>query len=427
MATFPTVNNRNVQYPNRFKHTRVLGTDEDGIVDLVPEPGTGQTGTELNSTFFQAIKTYIDDLIAALTDLFPVSIANGGTGGGTAAQARTNLGISTYSGMSIAEGTAGTATTLRVIRADYLKAVIQAVAPGGGGGSGKKYATKVIGNTTSGHTATDCDYLCNGTNDTAMFTNAFAAMSTIGGGTLVVLEGLYTVNQTVPLSSAPNPIEIVGYGAVIRSTNNGVLPDYSDPTLGCCLLFQYCNGITIRGLTFQMEHTLGLKKAIAIEQCDAVVVEDVVVANPDSGATPDETCAFALYNCFGPVINRCTVKGYHDYGVHVYLQGVGQATVSDCILVGRAWTGANVYGIQCIDTGYLTVRGCRFGEVSLGQPTFGIWNPGGSAMSYCRIIQNIFSVGIGPLTENGGAPVSIPGSVTTYGTYQSNNVFGINM
>lgn len=61
MATFPTVTDRDVQYPNRFTK---LDVDED-TVDLVPTPGTGTPGTILDAALFAQIETYIDEVTVA--------------------------------------------------------------------------------------------------------------------------------------------------------------------------------------------------------------------------------------------------------------------------------------------------------------------------------------------------------------------------
>jgi hypothetical protein len=61
MATFPTVTDRDVQYPNRFTKLDV----DDDTVDLVPAPGTGTPGTILDAALFTQIETYIDEVTVA--------------------------------------------------------------------------------------------------------------------------------------------------------------------------------------------------------------------------------------------------------------------------------------------------------------------------------------------------------------------------
>lgn len=60
MADFPTVVDRNVQYPNRFRRVFISGDETDAQVDLTPASGAGVLGTELNAAFFTSLKAYID-------------------------------------------------------------------------------------------------------------------------------------------------------------------------------------------------------------------------------------------------------------------------------------------------------------------------------------------------------------------------------
>lgn len=57
--------------------------------------------------------------------------------------------------------------------------------------SGKRTCRFVIGTSTAGWTQADCDYLCDGTDDQAEFSEAFNALMGLGGGELTVLSGEY--------------------------------------------------------------------------------------------------------------------------------------------------------------------------------------------------------------------------------------------
>lgn len=62
MATFPTVNDRVVQYPGRVKLVPVAGASD--TYDLRPVPGTvSAEGTNLDKTFFAGVKGYIDGFV----------------------------------------------------------------------------------------------------------------------------------------------------------------------------------------------------------------------------------------------------------------------------------------------------------------------------------------------------------------------------
>lgn len=88
---------------------------------------------------------------------------------------------------------------------------------GGTGGSGKRYARIVIGTSTAGWTASDCDYLCNGTNDSTQFTNAITALP--GGGEIVLLDGTYQLNSNVDIEKSCT-IRGAGLGANITASSN---------------------------------------------------------------------------------------------------------------------------------------------------------------------------------------------------------------
>ncbi|MEG2378037.1 MAG: right-handed parallel beta-helix repeat-containing protein, partial [Clostridia bacterium] len=67
-----------------------------------------------------------------------------------------------------------------------------------GGGYGKKYATFVIGTTASGHTATDVDYLCDGTADDVEIQAAINAIKyPIQHGKIIILPGTYNITQQI--------------------------------------------------------------------------------------------------------------------------------------------------------------------------------------------------------------------------------------
>lgn len=96
---------------------------------------------------------------------------------------------------------------------------------GGGGGDGKRYARFVIGTSTNGWTAADCDYLCDGTDDQVEINAAIAAFGSLSGGnaaygTIVLLDGNY--HLTAPLTLL-NYINLVGSGGacLVRETATG--------------------------------------------------------------------------------------------------------------------------------------------------------------------------------------------------------------
>lgn len=79
---------------------------------------------------------------------------------------------------------------------------------GSGGGDGKRYARFVVGTSTNGWTAADCDYLCDGVDDQVEINQAIDSLPDTGGEVLL-LDGTYNVNGYVGLLS----------GSTLRGTN----------------------------------------------------------------------------------------------------------------------------------------------------------------------------------------------------------------
>ena len=70
-------------------------------------------------------------------------------------------------------------------------------AGGGSGGDGKRYARIVIGTSTNGWTAEDCDYLCDGTDDEVEIQAAAQQLPDYIGGEIVLLDGTYNIGTYV--------------------------------------------------------------------------------------------------------------------------------------------------------------------------------------------------------------------------------------
>lgn len=125
---------------------------------------------------------------------------------------------------------------------------------GSGGGSGKKYATLVVGTTTAGHTADDVDYLCTGANDNVVIQSAIYALPT-SGGRIVLLSGTYDISSTVTLNRQNSVIQgqgpstvfsITGQEGINISGNNSALKDFK-----VLMTSDAYQGISISNATFK--------------------------------------------------------------------------------------------------------------------------------------------------------------------------------
>lgn len=88
-----------------------------------------------------------------------------------------------------------------------------------GGGSAKKYATCVVGITTSGHTAEMVDFLCDGTNDQAEIQTALSSL--ISGGKVLLLEGTYNLADGITLTQEATVLEGMGNSTYLKFAATG--------------------------------------------------------------------------------------------------------------------------------------------------------------------------------------------------------------
>lgn len=81
----------------------------------------------------------------------------------------------------------------------------------------KRFATIVVGSSTSGYTANDVDYLCSGQSDQLKINSAIAALPS-SGGNIVLLEGTYKPSAPITINKAN--INLVGVGNNTQITRN---------------------------------------------------------------------------------------------------------------------------------------------------------------------------------------------------------------
>ena len=106
------------------------------------------------------------------------------------------------------------------------------------GGAGKRTCRFVVGTSTAGWTESDCDYLCDGTDDQVEINAAIQALPS-GGGEIVILDGTYNITATIAMDKDNVKLSGNGNATVLRrmwdsSTGEGVIT-ITATNGGCCV------------------------------------------------------------------------------------------------------------------------------------------------------------------------------------------------
>ena len=94
--------------------------------------------------------------------------------------------------------------------------------------SGKRVCRFVVGTSTSGWTANDCDYLCDGTNDQEEINAAISALPG-NGGEVLLLDGTYNVTSSINLNILNAKLSGNGNSSKIVASANAIVVN-----AGCC-------------------------------------------------------------------------------------------------------------------------------------------------------------------------------------------------
>ena len=166
------------------------------------------------------------------------------------------------------------------IDADELNAISSTLesldAAGGTGGDGKRYARIVIGTSTNGWTAADCDYLCDGVDDQEEFNQAISYIKSLPNyathnnfDTIIILSGKY--NLTSPIS-ALHSINLIGTGGatLIRETATGEEPYNNMITIsfGSIVNINYEIGTSFEQVPTPTSFEILLSGGASVKQCN---------------------------------------------------------------------------------------------------------------------------------------------------------------
>ena len=178
-------------------------SEQHGYNYLMEQVNTAQSSINtINDAFADLATTEdINDLTAADVGADPT---------GTAAQAVSthNASPNAHTSLFVAKQNKLTGKQGQVVGFDS-QGNAQAQDPPGGG-SGKRVCRFVVGTSTAGWTADDCDYLCDGTADDVEINAAIQALPSTGGE-VVILDGTYNITATIAMNK--NYVTLSGNGA----------------------------------------------------------------------------------------------------------------------------------------------------------------------------------------------------------------------
>lgn len=222
----------------------------------------------------------------------------------------------------------------------------------GGGGSGKRYAVFVVGTSTAGWTAEDCDYLCDGVDDDVEIKAALAAMP-YSGGELIILPGTYNISSTINMSGTSTNHAGIIHGAgpdngacvVFKWTGNYVTddepPTESSSSESDCIL-NITNSI-VENISFNMGdgsqaggniglrvRTGGTARNCSFNECPTSILCTGIGAKVDNC---NITCYTGKYGCY---IAQGTVFGCYFYsGSKIAIASNSKSVSSSVIIIGN--------------------------------------------------------------------------------------------
>lgn len=250
-------------------------------------------------------------------------------------------------------------------------------------GSAKKYVTLVVGTSTSGHTTTDVDYLCDGTADDVEINAAIQALPE-GGGKILIREGAYDISAQIEIDK--DSVSIEGMGAstcLIRTFRAGNL--VPSGVLKIKSSYVVVNSMKIMG-EFTSSAIIKGDTSYGIwitNEATSIRVIDIELNNHTSTAIhiSGDNCA----------VENCKITKSGDRGIHIS-QGPG--------LIANNYVRQCTEGI-CISTYYVSAYGNILmnnseGDIAVASDA----NYNVISGNHCRSSKNITLEGLQLLVTN---------------------------
>ena len=222
---------------------------------------------------------------------------------------------------------------------------------GVGGGSGKRTTRFTVGSSQYGWTASDCDYLCDGTADEVEINAAIQALRTTGGE-VVLLDGLYNLASAILINK--DNVTLSGNGAntkIVRAFNDDEYDDQQGLVVinasGCVIRNLYFDGV--KG-TYTSNTAINLysgnnctiaDNTVVNSSCDGILVNGDYLTIDNNIINACDGNGLYLYKGNKHVATNNKITGSGLYGIYVY--NVKDATVSNNISTGNTDSGIKVY------------------------------------------------------------------------------------
>ena len=207
----------------------------------------------------------------------------------------------------------------------------------------------VVGTSTAGWTADDCDYLCDGTSDQTEINAAIAAMPS-GGGEVLLLDGTYNISGSCTISKANVSLRGCGPATVLLRKFNGTS---ANGLIGCSAANCTISHLAIDGNkgSYTNENNRGVYASQSVAN---ISIEQITVQNSRDG--------IYLGGVTGGRIAKCKVTNSGAFGIYLYsateidvslnhIDGTGETAVlvnggKSTKVDGNTITGSTNYGVR---------------------------------------------------------------------------------
>lgn len=221
-----------------------------------------------------------------------------------------------------------------------------------GGGSGKRTVRFTVGSSQYGWTASDCDYLCDGTADDVEINAAIQALRSTGGE-IVLLDGLYNLASAILINK--DGVTLTGNGAntkIIRAFND----DENDETLQglfivtgtyCAIKNLYIDDVKGNYTAYRAISLYGGTNCIIADNTIVNIGGDGIYVNSDNNTIDNNNVSSSgnsginLNKTNKSIVTNNKVSGSDMYGI--FAIRVGDGVINNNVCTGNYNSGISLY------------------------------------------------------------------------------------